>query len=96
MSMPAKTGSIMFPKPRSTLAASTLLIVIALLTGCASEDRRLVADEQSCRSMGHVDGTPEFRQCMNDLNERRCATRKATKQGGSVHEATTDCTRLGP
>jgi hypothetical protein len=46
--------------------------------------------------MGHVEGTPEFKQCMNDLNLRRCATRKATKFGGNVHEATTECTRLGP
>jgi hypothetical protein len=84
----------MFPALLSKVVASTLLLAIALLAGCASEDRRLVADEQSCRSMGHVDGTPEFKHCMNDLNARRCATR-STKVG-ALHEATTDCTRLGP
>jgi hypothetical protein len=82
-----------FPKLRSTLVASALLLGIASLTGCASEDRRLVADEQSCRSMGHSDGTPEFKQCMNDLNERRCAVQRA-KTGPGSHVASTECTRL--
>lgn len=84
----------MFRRLRATVGASTLLIAIASLTGCASEDRRLVEDEQSCRGMGHAEGTPEFKQCMTDLNLRRCATRQATKGGESVHEATTECTRL--
>jgi hypothetical protein len=81
---------------RSTLAASTLLLGIASLTGCAGEDPRLVADVKTCQSMGHLSGTPEFKQCMSELNERRCPTRKATKFGGSLHEATTECTRLNP
>lgn len=76
------------------LVASMLLLAMLLLTGCASEDRRLVADEQSCRNMGHADGTPEFKQCMTDLNQRRCATRST--KSGTVLERTTDCTMLGP
>jgi hypothetical protein len=43
--------------------------------------------------MGHVAGTPEFKQCMNDLNERRCAVQRS-KAGTGSHIATTDCTRL--
>ena len=86
-------GLEMFSALRCTLAA--LLLGIASLTGCASEeDRRLAADEQSCQSMGHVPGTAEFQQCMTDLNLRRCATRQATKQGGTTHEVTRECTRL--
>jgi hypothetical protein len=84
----------MFLRLCCTRVASSLFVAMASLTGCASEDRRLVADRQTCQSMGHVEGTPEFTQCMRDLNERRCPTRKATKYGGIVHEATTDCTRL--
>lgn len=84
----------MFRRLRATVGASTLLIAIASLTGCASEDRRLVEDEQSCRDMGHAEGTPEFKQCMTDLNQRRCATRQATKGRVGGLEATTDCTRL--
>jgi hypothetical protein len=83
----------MFSKLRSALVASSLLAAIALVTGCAGEDRRLVADEQTCHSMGHLDGTQEFKQCMNDLNERRCAVQKA-KTGAGSHVATTECTRL--
>ena len=82
----------MFPKLRSTQVASMLLIATALLTGCATEDRRLVADEQSCRSMGHSDGTSAFKQCMDNLNQRRCAT--SSTKVGTLHEATKDCTRL--
>jgi hypothetical protein len=85
----------MAPQFRATVIASSLLLAIASLTGCATEeDRRLVADEQSCQSMGHEQGTAEFKQCMNELNLRRCATRQATKQGGTAHEVTRECTRL--
>jgi hypothetical protein len=80
---------------RCTLVASAFLLAIGSMTGCVSEeDRRLAADEQSCQSMGHADGTPEFKQCMIELNLRRCATRQATKQGGIAHEITRECTRL--
>jgi len=81
------------PTLRRTLAVSTLLLAIASLTGCASVDRRLVADQQSCRNMGHLDGTPQFKECMNDLNERRCAVLRSKGSAGS-HVATTECTRL--
>jgi hypothetical protein len=84
----------MLPLLRSTLAASTLLVGVALLMGCTSEDPRLVADAETCQSMGHVNGTAEFKQCMNELNQRRCATRKTSKVGGRIHEPTIECTRL--
>jgi len=84
----------MLPLLRSTLAAATLLLGVALVTGCSSEDPRLVADAETCQSMGHVNGTPEFKQCMNELNLRRCTTRKLSRFGGRLHEATNECTRL--
>jgi hypothetical protein len=84
----------MVAKHRPALAASALILAVASLTGCAGEDRRLVADQESCRNMGHAAGTPEFKQCMNDLNERRCAVQQRTKAGPGSHVATTDCTRL--
>ena len=83
----------MLPKLRPTVVVSALVLAAASFTGRAGEDRRLVADEQSCRDMGHVEGTPEFKQCMNDLNERRCA-RQRSKAGTGSHIATTECTRL--
>jgi hypothetical protein len=88
-----RRGSRMLPKLRPTVVVSAFVLAVASFTGCAGEDRRLVADEQSCRDMGHVAGTPEFKQCMNDLNERRCAL-KRSKAGTGSHIATTECTRL--
>ncbi len=63
------------------------------IAGCANEDHRLAEDQQSCVAMGHVEGTPEFKQCMADLNQRRCAEAKS-KTEGTQHEATVDCTKL--
>ena len=83
----------MSPKLRPTVVVSALVLAVVSFTGCAAEDRRLVADEQSCRGMCHVAGTPEFKQCMNDLNQRRCAVQRS-KAGTGSHIATTDCTRL--
>lgn len=83
----------MFAKLRAALVASVFILAVASLTGCAGEDRRLAADQESCRNMGHAAGTPEFRQCMTDLNERRGAVQKA-KAGAGSHIATADCTRL--
>ena len=59
-----------------------------LLAGCGYEDRRHASDAEACRSMGHVDGSTEYKHCLNDLNDRRCAI-------GSKghHYATFDCTR---
>jgi hypothetical protein len=83
----------MSAKHRPALAASALIVAVVSLAGCAGEDRRLVADQESCRNMGHVPGTPEFKQCMTDLNERRCAVQRA-KGGTGSHVATAECTRL--
>ena len=71
----------------SRLLAPTLLSGLLLILGCADQDRRLVEDEKSCLQMGHPTGTPEFKQCMTDLNERRCATMTGR------HVATQACTR---
>jgi hypothetical protein len=79
----------------SALVAPTLLLAAVAIAGCASEDRRLAEDQQTCLSMGHSSGTAEFNQCMNELDLRRCATRR-TKQGVPLHQATLECTRLGP
>jgi hypothetical protein len=65
-----------------------------LLAGCAQEDRRLAEDQQSCRAMGHVSGTPQFQQCMEELNQRRCATVSVGKPGTTRHQAVLECTRL--
>ena len=83
----------MFASLSSALVAAALLLAAVSIAGCASEDRRLVADQQSCRSMGHLEGTPQFKQCMNDLNERRCAVLRS-KSAPGTHLATTECTRL--
>jgi hypothetical protein len=89
-----KRNSAMLPELRSTVVASALALAVASFTGCASEDRRLVADEQSCRDMGHIPGSSEFGRCMNDLNERRCAVQRAKRGGTGLHIATEECTRL--
>ena len=72
-------------------AAILLFATVLALAGCASEDRRLTEDTQSCRSMGHSPGSAAFDLCMKDLNERRCAT---TSGKGARHQITTDCTKL--
>jgi hypothetical protein len=53
--------------------ATVLLLGLGVFGGCGREDRRLTEDRQSCAEMGHPIGTPQFQQCMQDLNERRCA-----------------------
>ena len=83
----------MSAKHHLAFVASALMLAVASFTGCAGEDRRLVADQESCRNMGHEPGTPEFKQCMTDLNDRRCAVQKA-KGGAGSHIATAECTRL--
>lgn len=47
-----RSGSAMLPLLRSTLAAATLLLGVALVTGCSSEDPRLVADAKTCQKYG--------------------------------------------
>jgi hypothetical protein len=58
------------------LLSAILLIGVPLVSGCATrEDRRLAEDQQSCLQMGHSPETPQFSQCMQDLNQRRCDTK---------------------
>jgi hypothetical protein len=71
--------------------AAALLLGILPLWGCAThEDRRLAEDQQSCLQMGHSAGTPQFSQCLEDLNQRRCDT----KILGERHLVNEECTRL--
>jgi hypothetical protein len=77
-----------YVRPLATLA----LPLFFLLAACTREDHRLTDDQQSCLQMGHTTGTPEFERCMEDLNQRRCAT--AATKAGSRHVATEECTRL--
>jgi len=81
-------------KRLGSLAISGTFLV-ALLTGCAaSTDRRLTEDQQSCQAMGHTTGTANFRQCLADLDERRCAMSANMKNGALHHVASADCSRL--
>ncbi len=73
--------------------AAIYVYVVSVLMGCAVQDRRMTADETSCRSMGHLPGTEPFKGCLKDLDDRRCvvARQKGTQ---SHHVASIDCTRL--
>jgi hypothetical protein len=73
-------------------AAAILSFAVLALTGCDTTDKRLVEDEQSCHAMGHSLGTPDFKQCLQDLNDRRCAM--VRKKNETMHVVTTDCSRL--
>jgi hypothetical protein len=76
--------------------AAAAVVTIVLLAGCAQQDPRLAEDQQSCLQMGHSTGTPAFKQCMTDLNERRCAMVAGSgKVQQSRHSVTIECTRLG-
>ena len=76
------------------LPMGTLLVASSVLMGCAVlPDRRLTSDEQSCRSMGHSPDTTAFKQCMADLDNRRCAVAHA-KGGAERHLPSESCTRL--
>lgn len=74
------------------------------LAGCVPPhvDNRLAEDQQTCQQMGHPAGSAVFRQCLAELNERRCAlaaSRPASRSyagEGSRHLASEDCTRLLP
>lgn len=73
--------------------AMACLSLVIVPVGCATPDRRLTSDQASCQGMGHVPETPPFRECLKDLNDRRCAT--ATRRGGTPqHVASADCTRI--
>ena len=79
---------------RNSFKITTCISLIALLSACGTTtDRRLSEDKQSCRSMGHTPGTAEFKNCLADLNARRCATSRQ-KGWGEHHDASLDCTRL--
>lgn len=71
---------------------AALAVLGFILVGCAAPDRRLAKDQRSCEGMGHAAGTTGFRQCMADLNDRRCT--RGGPRNGSTHVATTECTRL--
>jgi hypothetical protein len=73
-------------------ASAILCLAVFALAGCAGEDKRLAEDKQSCVAMGHSPGTPTFEQCLQDLNERRCAM--SAKKGQTSHVATRDCSRI--
>ena len=66
------------------------MLLFFLLSACVSEDHRFVNDVQDCSRMGHTQGTPEFANCLSNLNDRRCAANP--KKGG--HVSTHHCTRL--
>lgn len=78
-----------------TIALIVTLLTSGLVAGCGAprEDRRLVGDEQTCQQMGHAAGTDVFKQCLADLNQRRCSTLPPQKGRGERHEATQDCTK---
>jgi len=66
--------------------------LIFLISACSTPDQRLTEDEQSCQSMGHKIGTPNFKSCLEDLNVRRCPTIRE-KNGELHHVPTVECTR---
>ena len=72
--------------------AAACVVLTSLLIGCTVQDRRLTEDEQSCRSMGHSPDTTSFKQCLADLDQRRCAV--GGPKSGRAHLATMDCTKL--
>ena len=71
-------------------------LALALFSGCSElpPDRRLTEDQQSCQAMGHAPETAIFKECMVDLNKRRCAMFVSQKGNQSHHVPSTDCTRL--
>lgn len=66
---------------------------LGTLIACAPRpDTRLADDQQSCTAMGHASGTPIFRQCLAELNERRCALER--NRYGTRHVDSRECTRV--
>ena len=63
------------------------------LVACSSlQDTRLADDQQTCQQMGHLPDSPAFKQCLAELNERRCAV--VSTKSGTRHQGTEQCTRL--
>lgn len=77
---------------RAAWTVTALVLATFALHGCAQPDRRLAEDRHTCVAMGHQSGTPEFQQCLADLNERRCPTKQT--RHGEEHVVSKDCTRL--
>lgn len=79
---------------RKSMALSfAIALALALaLAACGREDKRLTDDKQSCHDMGHLSGSVDFNRCMEDLNNRRCAT--VNRKGGGGHFASIACSRL--
>jgi len=80
-------------RSRTLSPAMAGLFLVCALAGCAMPDRRLTEDETSCRGMGHTPDTPPFRECLRDLNDRRCAV-APRKIGTPQHMASNECTRI--
>ena len=78
---------------KSAVGAVAYLALFSVLTGCGAPDRRLVDDQQSCRTMGHLQGTAEFQGCMAELNQRRCSV-IPQKAGTMRHVPSKECTQL--
>ena len=76
-----------------TFRALACFSVGSILAGCTNPDTRLIADEASCRSMGHASNTPLYQECLKDLNDRRCAL-GARKGWTPKLVATAECTRV--
>lgn len=69
-------------------------IVMGTLIACEPRpDTRLVEDQKTCSEMGHAPGTPIFKQCLAELNERRCRVERS-RYGSAHHVDSRDCTRL--
>jgi hypothetical protein len=62
------------------------------LVACQGQDTRLADDQQTCQRMGHLPDNPAFKQCLAELNERRCAV--VSTKSGTRHQGTEQCTRL--
>jgi hypothetical protein len=63
-----KEGTMVLSKLGHAGGVALLLV----LAGCAQHEQHLEQDAVTCRSMGHVPETPEFSNCMKELNKRRC------------------------
>ena len=81
--------------PSRTSLLPVCVLFGGFLAGCAEhQDRRLANDEQTCRTMGHPTGSDAFKQCLAELNNRRCRMVREGKSGPLEHKETQDCSRL--
>src|SRR5204862_2265149 len=86
-------GYGMWLRSRTFLPAPRL--IGAFLAGCAEhQDRRLADDQQTCQAMGHPTGSDAFKQCLTELNKRRCRMVREGKTGPLQHKDTPECERL--